>query len=329
MKVVVTGGAGFIGSNLVRYWLRSHPEDAVTVVDALTYAGRRESLADLEANPNFRFVHASINDATAMREAVRGSELVIHLAAESHNDRAIEHPLPFVETNVLGTGVLLEAVRQSDVPRFHHVSTDEVYGALPLDQPVRFTEGTPYAPRGPYSASKAGSDLLVRAWRETYGLGVTISNCGNNFGPFQFPEKLIPLAITRLRRGGKVPVYGDGRNVRDWIFVLDHCAAIDRIAHRGRLGATYLVSAENELSNLEVVRRILRLLSRTEESIEWVADRKGHDLRYGLDPRRLREELGWKAEVPFDEGLRRTIDWYVQNESWWAPLLAHPPGAVV
>ncbi len=322
MRVVVTGGAGFIGSNLVHYWSAQHPEDSVTVVDALTYAGRKESLADLEGTPRYEFRHVSINDAAAMASAVRGADLVLHLAAESHNDRAIGAPLPFVETNVLGTAVLLEACRRADVPRFHHVSTDEVYGSLALDDPGRFSESTPYAPRGPYSASKAGSDHLVRAWHETYGLATTVSNSGNNFGPFQFPEKLIPLAITRLLHGGKVPLYGDGRNVRDWIYVLDHCAAIDRIARTGRPGATYLVSADNELSNLEVVRRILRLSHRGEDAIDWVADRQGHDRRYALDSRRLREELGWTPAVSFDDGLRRTIDWYSGHESWWAPLLA-------
>jgi len=328
MKVIVTGGAGFIGSNLVHYWLDRHAEDTVVVVDSLTYAGRRESLADVASDHRFTFVERSINDARAMESAVHGADLVIHLAAESHNDRAIHGPIPFVETNVMGTAVLLEACRKADVRRFHHVSTDEVYGELPLDSPQRFTESTAYAPRGPYSASKAGSDHLVRAWYETYGLPVTVSNCGNNFGPYQFPEKLIPLAITRLMRGRKVPLYGDGRNVRDWIYVRDHCAAIDRIAHRGTIGATYLVSAENEHSNRDVIGRLLRLMGRAEDSIEWVADRRGHDRRYALDPSRLREELDWRAEMPFEDGLRATIDWYAHHEVWWAPLVDAPaPGA--
>ena len=327
MRVLITGGAGFIGSNLVHYWLERHPEDRVIVVDALTYAGRKESLADLTSHPQFEFLPKSINDPEAMDAAVRGAELVVHLAAESHNDRAIEDPIPFVETNVLGTAVLLEACRKRDVPRFHHVSTDEVYGALPLDPSDRFSESSAYEPRGPYSATKAGSDHLVRAWGETYGLPVTVSNCGNNYGPYQFPEKLIPLAITRLSRGEKVPLYGDGKNVRDWIYVRDHCTAIDLIAHRGRIGATYLVSAESELSNVDVVRQILRLMERGEDSIEWVADRKGHDRRYALDPHRLREELGWAAETPFKDGLRTTRDWYLQNPGWWTPLIAAPAGA--
>ncbi len=327
MKLVVTGGAGFIGSNLVHYWIERHPEDSVTVVDALTYAGRRESLSDLFGNPRFSFLQRSIVDAPAMEAALAGADLVVHLAAESHNDRAIERPIPFVETNVLGTAVLLEACRKRDVARFHHVSTDEVYGSLELGEPGRFTESTPYRPRGPYSASKAGSDHLVRAWFETYGLAVTLSNCGNNFGPFQFPEKLIPLAITRLLTGGKVPLYGDGRNVRDWIYVLDHCAAIDLIARRGRIGSTYLISAENELANVEVVHRILRHMGRGEDSIERVPDRKGHDRRYALDPSRLKDELGWRPEVDFDAGLTSTIDWYVRRTDWWAPLVKRAPGA--
>ncbi len=327
MNVVITGGAGFIGSNLVHYWLEHHPEDSVTVVDSLTYAGRRESLGDLSSNPRFRFIEQSIADATAMDGAVRGVDLVVHLAAESHNDRAVAGPLPFVETNVLGTAILLEACRHRDVPRFHHVSTDEVYGSLALDTPTRFTESSPYLPRGPYSASKAGSDHLVRAWHETYGLRVTLSNSGNNYGPYQFPEKLIPLAITRLLRGGKVPIYGDGKNVRDWIYVLDHCGAIDLIAHQGRIGATYLVSAENERSNLDVVGRLLRQLGRGDDSVEWVPDRLGHDRRYALDPSRLRQELGWRPGVTFDEGLAATVEWYATHESWWSPLVAPTPGA--
>jgi dTDP-glucose 4,6-dehydratase len=326
MKVVITGGAGFIGSNLVRFWLDRFPEDSITVVDSLSYAGRRESLADLLGGPRIRFLQKSIADAPAMEEAARGAELVLHLAAESHNDRAIAEPLPFVETNVLGTAVLLEACRRHDVARFHHVSTDEVYGSLPLDPTVHFTESSPYAPRGPYSASKAGSDHLVRAWHETYGLRTTISNSGNNFGPYQFPEKLIPLAITRLLRGARVPLYGDGRNVRDWIYVLDHCRAIDLIAHRGTPGATYLVSAGNELSNVDLIGRILERMGRARDSIEWVADRKGHDRRYALDSSRLRDELGWSPETGFGEALGLTIDWYRRSESWWSPLLSSPSG---
>jgi len=229
VKVVITGGAGFIGSNLVRFWKNNLPEDSVTVLDALTYAGHRESLRDLDSDPKFDFVQGDLCDANAVEETIRGADLVVHLAAETHNDRAVADPMPFVRTNVEGTAVLLEAVRKLGIPRFHHVSTDEVFGSLELDSPERFSENSPYRPRGPYSASKASGDHLVRAWHETYGLRVTLSNCSNNFGPYQHPEKLIPLAITRLIDGGRVPVYGDGRNVRDWIHVDDHCSAIQAV----------------------------------------------------------------------------------------------------
>jgi dTDP-glucose 4,6-dehydratase len=322
VKVVLTGGAGFIGSNLAHLWRREHPEDELTVFDALTYAGRRESLRDLERAPGFRFVKGDVADPEAVREVLRGCDQLLHLAAESHNDRAIADPQPFVRTNVVGTAVLLEACRQLDVPRAHFVSTDEVFGSLSLDDPGKFTEESPYRPRGPYSASKAAGDLLVRAWQTTYGLPVTLSNCSNNFGPYQFPEKLISLAITRLLRGEKVPLYGDGRHVRDWIFVEDHCRALDLIARRGRPGATYLVSADSELPNREVLERLLRIFGRDASAIEPVADRPGHDRRYALDSRRVREELGWAPRHPFDDALRLTVEWYRANSAWWTPLLS-------
>ena len=328
VRVVITGGAGFIGSNLTRWWLAHHPDDQVTVFDALTYAGRRESIADLESNPKFSFVRGDICDPSSVLTVLRGAEIVIHLAAETHNDRAIASPLKFVETNAVGTATLLEACRQLEIPRFHHVSTDEVFGSLSLDSPERFTEGSAYYPRGPYAASKASADHMVRAWHETYGLSVTLSNCSNNFGPNQFPEKLIPLAITRLLSGGKVPLYGDGQNVRDWIFVTDHCSALDLIVHRGRPGETYLVSAEKELPNLEVIRRILRCLGKSEDSIEWVADRAGHDRRYALDPRRVVTELGWHPVHDFDQALAETVEWYRQNSQWWIPLTAAGPPVI-
>ncbi len=321
MKVVVTGAAGFIGSNLVHHWLERHPDDELTAVDALTYAGRRESVADLEGRARFELKVADIADAAAMTEALRGAELVLHLAAETHNDRAIADPLPFVRTNVLGTAVLLEACRKGDVRRFHHVSTDEVYGSLGLEEPRRFTEESPYRPRGPYSSSKAASDHLVRAWHETYGLPVTISNCGNNFGPYQHPEKFVPRAITSLLRGESVPLYGDGRNVRDWIYVADHCEALELIARRGRSGSTYLVSAENELANRDLVARLAARLGRGPEVVRPVPDRLGHDRRYALDPSRLREELGWRPRVGLDEALDRTVRWYRDNPRWWSPLV--------
>jgi dTDP-glucose 4,6-dehydratase len=325
VRVVITGGAGFIGSNLTRWWVKRHPDDFVTVFDALTYAGRRESLEAVEQHPNFRFVHGDIRDPAAVSATLRDADVVIHLAAESHNDRAVKDPMPFVETNVVGTATLLEACRRLNVPRFHHVSTDEVFGSLPLDSPEKFTETSVYQPRGPYSASKASADHLVRAWHETYGLPVTLSNCSNNFGPYQFPEKLISLAITRLLTGGKVAVYGDGLNVRDWIFVDDHCSALDLIVHRGKLGQTYLVSARMELSNLEVIRRILRHLGKGEESIEWVTDRPGHDRRYALEAQRLTDELGWHPAHDFDQALTETIEWYRNNPAWWRSLLPVVP----
>ncbi|MCI4357225.1 MAG: dTDP-glucose 4,6-dehydratase [Thermoplasmata archaeon] len=319
MKVVLTGGAGFIGSNLARLWRRQHPEDELVVFDLLTYAGRRESIRDLE-RAGLGFVQGDVADYSAVAPVVAGSDLVVHLAAETHNDRAIVDPTPFLRTNVVGTGVLLEACRRHDVGRFHHVSTDEVFGSLSLDDPHRFTEASPYRPRGPYSASKAGSDHLVRAWSETYGLPTTISNCGNNFGPYQFPEKLIPRAIVRLIRGLRVPLFGDGKHVRDWIYVEDHCEALDVIAHRGKLGTTYLVSGENELSNRQILDRLLPSFGRGPEAIEVVADRPGHDRRYALDPGRLKSELGWTPKRSFPEALAETVSWYRGHPEWWEPL---------
>ena len=321
VRVVITGGAGFIGSNLSRRWVLTHPEDSVVVLDALTYAGRRESLSALEHLARFQFVHGNICDSRTVESTLAGADLVIHLAAESHNDRAVKDPMPFIRTNVEGTATLLEACRKFEVPRFHHVSTDEVFGSLTLDDSQRFTEETAYRPRGPYSASKASADHMVRAWFETYGLPVTLSNCSNNFGPYQYPEKFIALAITRLLTEGNVPLYGDGRHVRDWIFVDDHCEALDLIAHHGRPGRTYLVSAEMELPNIEVVRRILHQFGKGEEHVEAVADRLGHDRRYALDASRIREELGWKPRYDFDTALKMTIDWYRRNQDWWRPLL--------
>ena len=319
MKVVLTGGAGFIGSNLAHHWRKTHPADEVVVFDLLTYAGRRESISDLEEG-GLRFVRGDIADLAGVAPVVEGADLVVHLAAETHNDRAIADPTPFLRTNVVGTGVLLEACRRADVGRFHHVSTDEVFGSLALGTPERFTENSPYRPRGPYSASKAGSDHLVRAWAETYGMPVTISNCGNNFGPFQFPEKLIPRAIVRLTRGQRVPLFGDGQHVRDWIFVTDHCEALDQIVHHGRPGSTYLVSGENELSNRAIVDHLLTLFGRGPDAIERVADRPGHDRRYALDPGRLKSELGWSPRHAFSDALAETVEWYRSHPAWWEPI---------
>ena len=321
MKVLLTGGAGFIGANLAHYWVTHYPDDELVVFDALTYAGHRESIAELDHHPKFRFIRGNIGDRAAVGAALEGVDLILHLAAESHNDRAIQHPLRFLETNVLGTGVLLEEARRRDIGRFHHVSTDEVFGMLSLDSPDRFNEESPYRPRGPYPASKAGADHLVRAWGETYGLRFTISNCGNNLGPYQFPEKLIPHSIVRLLQGQRLQLYGDGRHVRDWIFVQDHCEAIDLISHRGTVGSTYVVSAESELSNRDVAGRLVRLFGQDDHAIEFIADRPGHDRRYALDPRRLREELGWRPRQDFDTALRLTVDWYRSHTSWWQPLV--------
>ncbi len=326
MKVVLTGAAGFIGSNLARQWVVEHPEDTVTVFDLLTYAGRRESLRELEALPNFRFVRGDVAERGDLDPVVADADLVVHLAAESHNDRAIADPRPFVRTNIVGTATLLESCRRHDVPRAHFVSTDEVFGSLELDDPRRFDESSPYRPRGPYSASKAAADHLVRAWQTTYGLPLTLSNCSNNFGPYQFPEKLIPLAITNLIRGRKVPLYGDGRYVRDWIDVGDHCRALELVARKGRPGVTYLISAETEVANLELVHRLLAIFGSGPDMIEHVADRPGHDRRYALDPRRLREEFGWAPAHTFDQALSETVRWYRAHPEWWEPLLPHVVG---
>lgn len=322
MRVVITGAAGFIGANLVHHWRRSRPADAIVAYDALTYAGRRESLPQAERAGHFEFVHGDVGDAPRLTAALQGADLVIHLAAESHNDRAVVDPERFLRTNVVGTSTLLEVARHLDLPRLHHVSTDEVFGSLELDTSKRFTEESPYRPRGPYAATKAASDLLVQAWGATYGMRATISNCGNNFGPYQFPEKLIARAIVRLIRGETVPLYGDGRHVRDWIYVADHCTALETVALHGRPGRTYLVGAENERSNTEVIHRLLEEFGRGEESVVSVADRPGHDRRYAIDPRRIQEELGWKAQFHFEAALHETANWYRTHPDWWTPLLA-------
>ncbi|HEV2520204.1 MAG TPA: dTDP-glucose 4,6-dehydratase [Thermoplasmata archaeon] len=322
MRVLVTGGAGFIGANLLYAWRERRPDDELRTLDALTYAGHLASIRPLLGAGGVRFLHGDIRDKTIVEDAMRDVELVVHLAAESHVDRSIDAPGGFVRTNVLGTQVLLEAARKADVGRFHHVSTDEVFGSLPIDRPdLKFTAETRYDPRSPYSASKAGSDHLVSAFFHTYGLKTTLSNCGNNYGPYQHPEKLIPLAITHLLRGEKVPVYGDGRNVRDWIHVRDHANAILEIALRGVPGRTYLVGAGQERSNLEVVRAVLAALELGEDRIEFVPDRPGHDRRYALDAQPLERELGWRPSVTFETGIRQTVEWYREQRAWWEPLL--------
>ncbi len=317
MKILVTGGAGFIGSNFIHYWLENHPEDQVVNFDALTYAGHLESLKDIQDNPQYSFVQGDITDPQSVKEALQGVETVVHFAAESHVDRSILDPLAFVKTNVIGTGVLLDAALKAGVKRFHHVSTDEVFGHLEPDDPP-FREDTPYAPRTPYAASKAGSDHLVRAYFETYHLPVSITNCANNFGPFHDPEKLIPRFVTNLLTEQKVPLMGKGENIRSWLYVKDHCAAIDLVLEKGALGETYCVGGE-EKTNYQVTKKLLDLLGKDESMIEYVEDRLGHDFRYAIDDSKLKA-LGWKAEYTFDEWLEKTVQWFKENEWWWKPL---------
>ncbi|NTW89963.1 MAG: dTDP-glucose 4,6-dehydratase [Candidatus Moranbacteria bacterium] len=316
MKLLVTGGAGFIGSNFVHHVLREHPEDEVVVLDLLTYAGNLENLKEAERNPRYRFVKGDIADSEVVDPLVAECDAVVHFAAESHVDRSIIEPAAFVRTNVIGTQVLLDAARNHRGKRFHHVSTDEVFGALgPNDAP--FSEVTPYDPRSPYSASKAGSDHLVRAYFHTYGLPVTISNCSNNYGPYHFPEKLIPLSITNLLEGKNVPVYGDGKQVRDWLHVEDHCRAIDLVLRKGGIGETYCVGGNGERENIDIVRTLLDILGQSEDRIEYVKDRPGHDRRYAIDFSKIRNELGWEPSVTLDEGLRQTVEWFKAHEEWW------------
>ncbi len=318
MKLLVTGGAGFIGSNFILYWMRQHPEDQVINYDKLTYAGNLENLRTVQDNPNYSFVHGDICNSEDVNKAMQGVDMVVHFAAESHVDRSIMEPAAFVVTNVVGTQVLLDAAVKNKVKRFHHISTDEVFGALPLDPTKKFNEHTPYDPRSPYSAAKAGSDHLVRAYHETFGLPVTISNCSNNFGPFMFPEKMIPLAITNLLEGKKVPVYGDGLYVRDWLYVEDHCRAIEMILLKGKIGETYCIGGLTEdINNLEVVKKILSLLGKGEDMIEYVKDRPGHDRRYAVDWTKIKTELGWEPQYSFDEWLVKTVEWYKANREWW------------
>ncbi len=322
MRVLVTGGAGFIGANLLYLLARNHPEDTLVTLDALTYAGHRESVRPLEDSGRLEFHHGDIRSRETVEPLVRAADAVVHLAAESHVDRSIADAIPFLETNVLGTGVLLEAARRADLKRFHLVSTDEVLGSLPLDRPdLKFTATSPYDPRSPYAASKAGADHLARAYFHTYGLPVTLSNCSNNFGPYHHPEKLIPLAVTNLLRGRKVPIYGDGKNVRDWIHVEDHCSALDLILRRGTPGETYLIGADQERTNNEVVRALLHILGKGAEWIEYVPDRLGHDRRYAIDARLIRETLGWRPRFEFEEALRQTVQWYSDHREWWMPLV--------
>ncbi len=316
-NLLVTGGAGFIGSNFVHYVVE-HTDHHVTVLDALTYAGNRKSLEGIPAD-RMTFVHGDITDAELVDKLVSAADAVVHYAAESHNDNSLDSPRPFLDTNIIGTYTLLEAVRKHNT-RFHHISTDEVYGDLELDDPERFTENTPYNPSSPYSSTKAGSDLLVRAWVRSFGVQATISNCSNNYGPYQHVEKFIPRQITNVLRGERPKLYGAGENVRDWIHANDHSSAVLTILEKGRIGETYLIGADGERNNKEVVELILENMGQPRDAYDHVTDRAGHDMRYAIDSSKLREELGWEPQYAnFEAGLQATIDWYRQNEDWWAP----------
>ena len=318
-NILVTGGAGFIGSNFIHYLLEKYPEVKITNLDALTYAGNLENLKSVENNPNYKFVHGDITDKKLVNDLMKEVDLVVHFAAESHVDRSIKDSDIFARTNINGTLNLLEAARDKGGVRFHHISTDEVFGSLALDEPA-FNEQSCYDPRSPYSASKASADHLVRAYYHTHNLPVTISNCSNNYGPYQFPEKLVPLFVTNLIDGKKVPVYGDGGAIRDWLYVKDHCIAIDKIIQEGKIGETYCVGGNAEKTNLEITKIILEEMGRGEEMIEYVEDRKGHDLRYAIDFSKIKNELGWEPSISFEEGIKETIQWYKNNEDWWRLL---------
>lgn len=319
MKLLITGGAGFIGSNFARYWVTNHPNDSVVILDKLTYAGNTQNFADIATR--ITFIQGDISDAACVQEAMNGCDVVVHFAAESHVDRSITNPDVFIQTNVLGTHTLLRVARELGIERFHHVSTDEVLGQLPLETNERWDESSPYNPRSPYSASKAASDHLVRAYHTTYGLPITISNCANNYGPYLYPEKLLSLAITNLLEGKKVPIYGAGDQVREWLYVEDHCRGIEAILTKGKIGETYFIGpGEQRVTNLELIRKVLGVMGKDENSLEFVADRPGHDQRYALSIAKIERELNWHPTVALDEGLQRMINWYTQNESWWKPI---------
>lgn len=325
MKILVTGGAGFIGSNFVYYELDNYPNDEVICLDKLTYAGNLETLEIAMKNPKFKFVKGDIADRAFVDElfASEKPDVVVNFAAESHVDRSIENPEIFLQTNVIGTSVLMDACRKYGNIRYHQVSTDEVYGDLPLDRPdLFFTETTPLHTSSPYSASKASADLLVQAYHRTYNLPTTISRCSNNYGPYHFPEKLIPLMIANALNNKKLPVYGKGENVRDWLYVEDHCSAIDLIIRKGKVGEVYNIGGHNEKTNLEVVKTIIKELGKSEDLIEFVTDRPGHDRRYAIDPTKIHNELGWLPATKFDDGIKKTIDWYLTHKSWWEKIIS-------
>ncbi len=325
MTIIVTGGAGFIGSNFIFYMLKTHPTYRIVCIDKLTYAGNLSTLNSVMENPNFRFVKMDICDRKAVYKLFEEEhpEIVVNFAAETHVDRSIETPEIFLQTNIIGTSVLMDACNKYGVARFHQVSTDEVYGDLPLDCPeLFFTEETPIHTSSPYSASKAAADLLVLAYHRTYDLPLTISRCSNNYGPYQFPEKLIPLMIINALQDKPLPVYGEGLNVRDWLYVEDHCKAIDLVIHHGRIGEIYNIGGHNEMRNIDIVKLICKKLEKPESLITYVADRKGHDLRYAIDPTKIHEELGWLPETKFEYGIEKTIEWYLNNRDWWETIIS-------
>ena len=333
--LIVTGGAGFIGSNFIFYYLGEHPEDRVVCLDKLTYAGNLSTLATLmdsntpgynkEQADRFRFVKLDICDREGVDKlfAEEKPDIVVNFAAESHVDRSIENPGVFLQTNIMGTATLMDACRKHGIERYHQVSTDEVYGDLPLDRPdLFFTEETPIHTSSPYSSSKAGADLLVMAYHRTYGLPTTISRCSNNYGPYHFPEKLIPLMIINALHDKPLPVYGEGINVRDWLYVEDHCKAIDLVVHKGRVGEVYNVGGHNEMRNIDIVKLIVHELGKSEDLITYVTDHKGHDMRYAIDPTKIHNELGWLPETKFADGIKKTIKWYLEHEDWWQPIIS-------
>ncbi len=314
----VTGGAGFIGSNFILYWLREHPDDKIINFDLLTYAGNLENLISVQKNPRYSFVHGDIRNSQSVKQAMRSADTVVHFAAESHVDRSIHDPSPFITTNIVGTHILLEAAIELGITRFHHISTDEVFGSLSLDSKDKFSEVTRYNPHSPYSASKASSDHLVRAYFDTFNLPITISNCSNNYGPYQFPEKFIPLTITNVLEKKNIPIYGDGKYVRDWLYVEDHCRAIDVILHKGQVGETYCIGGQTEvIDNISIARMICKGMGVDDSCIQLVKDRPSHDRRYAVDSTKIQKELGWKPMHDFSEYIIKTIDWYRTNESWW------------
>jgi dTDP-glucose 4,6-dehydratase len=322
MRLLVTGGAGFIGGNFIHYWLKKYPNDGIVNLDKLAYAGDLENLRDIENLSTYKFVKGDICNPKVVDKAIKDVDVVVHFAAESHVDRSILNPVDFVVTNVVGTQVLLDAALKHKVKRFYHISTDEIFGALKLNSKKKFSETTPYDPRSPYSASKAASDHLVRAYYHTYGLPITTTNCSNNFGPYQFPEKFIPLAITNLLEGKKIPIYGDGFYVRDWLYVEDHCRAIDLVLKKGKIGETYLVGGmTKDISNIQIAKTICRTMEKDpEEWIEHIRDRPGHDRRYAVDWRKIKRVLGWQSKHDFETALKKTVDWYQESEWWWKPL---------